>query len=237
MAGHRGFDEVMIVNPFDPARGNGKGVTAMRFQPGVPGMGYYSEPELGYFAQPPDFGYFAEDLPLGYYGEDPYGEDPFGEDPYGAYAEDLYSEDPYGYYAEDPYGEDPHGWYAEDPYGEDPYGEGSYGWYGQGYAEDPYGEDPYGWYAEDPYGEDPYGYYAEDPYAGVPEMVGYGNYAGYVRDAASPFNAGCPMPSNVSGLGEMEGYVKPGEVSPMCETFTPQPIGTTAVPETFRPLW
>ncbi len=41
----------------------------------------------------------------------------------------------------------------------------------------------------------------------------------------------------VAGLGEVEGYVKPGDVSPTCSAFEPQPAGTGTVPETFRPLW
>ncbi len=57
----QGFDEVMIVNPFDPALGESQGVETMRFHLG--------EPEMGYYAEPPD---------LGYYAEDPYGEDPYG---------------------------------------------------------------------------------------------------------------------------------------------------------------
>jgi hypothetical protein len=47
------------------------------------------------------------------------------------------------------------------------------------------------------------------------------------------------MPTNVAGFGEfpVDGYVKPRHVSPTCEQFTPPQETTTAVPETFRPIW
>jgi hypothetical protein len=234
-----GFDEVMIVNPFPP-RHEKEGVRLMRFHHAQP-------PQMGYYAQPYE-GY-------GYYGEDPYAE----AEPYGYYAEP----EPYGYYGyaapagygqADPYGAYGYAGYAPmgeyEPMGEfDPMGE--------------YGEDPYGEYEEyGPMGEtDPFGAYGV-----MPEMVGYGEheplaegypgyghyhgygepeFGGYVRDVPPTFNAGCPLPTNVAGFGEYEygesepfaGYVKPGEVSPRCDTFTPQPGPTPSVPETFRPLW
>jgi hypothetical protein len=75
-------------------------------------------------------------------------------------------------------------------------------------------------------------------------MVGYGEdplgegMDGYVRDVPSPFNAGCPLPTNVSGFGEppLEGYMAPRQVSPSVTAFkaADMPIST---PETFRPLW
>ena len=145
-----------------------------------------------------------------------------------------------GYYAEPP---EMYGYFAEEPYLSE---------------ELPYGEvEPYGYYAQPPemYGQyEPMGWYGQ-----VPEMVGYGQYeplaeeypgmayyaeapdfAGYVRDVPPAFNAGCPMPTNVAGFGEMEplaGYVRPTEVSPACRDFTPQPGPTPSVPETFKPLW
>jgi len=233
----RGFDEVMIVNPTDPV-GFGQGVRLMPYE----------------FGEPPEIGYFAEHEPVEGYGA-------YAEDPYG-YAE----YEPVGYFAEEPYAEvDPYGYYAEGPeyagWGEpDVYGYGEYepvGYYGE---EPMYGEaDPYGYYGEPPEfgrcGEpDPYGEYEPVGYAEMPEMVGYGeyeplaeeypgygepDYAGYVRDVPSPFNAGCPLPTNVAGFGEvpLEGYVRPADVGPTCERFTPQPGPTPSVPDTFRPLW
>jgi hypothetical protein len=64
--------------------------------------------------------------------------------------------------------------------------------------------------------------------------------AGYTRDVPPAFNAGCPLPTNVSGFGEtapLEGYMQPSEVSPSCSGFTPQPGPSSSVPETFKPLW
>src|SRR5262249_42454540 len=105
-------------------------------------------------------------------------------------------------------------------------GYGDYSEYGD-YAD--YGEyGDYGDYGD--YGAD-YSEFAEPSHHDV---------AGYVRDIPSAFNAGCPMPTNVAGFGEvdsLEGYVKPGPVSPACQGFEPQPGPTPSVPETFRPLW
>lgn len=105
-----------------------------------------------------------------------------------------------------------------------------------------------GHYAEEyPYG--PMGEPQEPGYYGqVPEMVGYGEYAGYgepdltgyVRETEPTFNAGCPLPTNVPGFGEqenLEAYIKPTTVNPNCPQFTPQPGPTPSVPETFKPLW
>lgn len=264
--GSRGFDEVMIVNPYDPRRGV-EGVRGM-FHPSAygpyhrpPNLGFHGYPYgayagLGYFALPyaeaDEYGYYAEDGPYAQYGY-------AADDPFGYYAEDdayAYSEadDPYGDYGED----EPYGYYAED----DPYGE-SDEWAQHdpmdGYPDDPYGDyaedDPYGYYAEeDPFGEsdvDDYGYYAEDdPYGEPPEMVGYGeeDYSeydpmmeGYVRDAAPAFNAGCAVPTNVAGFGEaddeLSGYVRPSTVNAECQTFTAQPGGAGRMPPTFEPLW
>lgn len=275
------FDEVMIVNPFDPARDRavflGSDSLARAAAPGdyaePNAMAYFSE-YAGYagyggldgYAEWPGYGemepvgYYAED-PLAGYGEYPYALGGYAEYPYalGAYAEYPYA---LGGYAENPYGIG----YAEYPYAlgyaEYPYGMADY-------AEDPgYGEDPLGEYGEDPLGE-PYDAYAEeladyaDPFGGwgepeigepdlaqadmgmgygaMPEMVGYGEdpgMAGYVRDVPSRFNAGCPLPTNVNGLGEpgLEGYVPPRQVSPSVTAFTAAdtPVST---PETFRPLW
>jgi hypothetical protein len=233
MRPHAKFDEVMIVNPTEPNGGR-----VMRFYNGyAPAMGYYGyygEPEQMYGQYDPGYG------PVGYYAEDPYlsHQYPYGEvDPYGyGYG--------YGYYAvpEYPYGQvepgyEPVGYYAaEDPYLAQEY---------------PYGEvDPYGYYAEPEY---PYGEYEPmEGYGQMPEMFGYDEYepleeyypepgtAGYVRQSAPSFNAGCPLPTNVSGFGEeepLQGYVRPATVNASCGQFNPQPGAEPVVPETFKPLW
>jgi hypothetical protein len=224
MRPNREFDEVLIVNPFDP-RSNSQQNTFMRFHE-APDMGYYAEPpEMGYYgyAEPPaEFAYYGEPPELGYYG---YAEPPpdFG----------YYGEPPeFGYYG-----------YAEPP--------DAYGWYGEppdmaGYAE------PIEYYAE----EMPMPGYG---YAQMPEMVGYGEYEplgedypavagygepymeGYVRETRHPtYNPGCPIATNINGYEEsmpIEGYTRPATVNPACETFTPQPAASAALPPTFAPLW
>ena len=86
-----GFDEVMIVNPFNPQSNNQQQIKLMRFHGP---QSYFGEPpDYGYYAEPPDYGYYAEAPEYGYYGEAP---------DYGYYAEPP----EYGYYAEPPdYGE------------------------------------------------------------------------------------------------------------------------------------
>jgi len=110
---------------------------------------------------------------------------------------------------------------------------------------------PMGYYAEAPdapgYAEtrEMPGYGAYEPLAeNYPGMAGYGaygqEYSGYMRETEPAFNAGCPMPSNVHGFGETdgyEGYVRPSTVNPMCGQITPQPGQEAAPPESFRPLW
>jgi len=258
MKRNRGFDEVMIVNPYEPGSNDNQGVRFMRFYAAPPGMGYYAEAPndygyyaapsggYGYYAQAPaDYGYYAQaPADYGYYANLP-------EQP-GQYAEvepgyDAYQ--PVGYVA----GEQPMGYYS-DPYA------GYYGNYGQpmGYYGN-YGQ-PMGYYAEAPEvegygGYGPMGYYAETPempgysryepmaeaYPGVDGYGAYGReYGGYVRETDPPFNPGCPMPTNVHGLGEQdvfEGYVNPSTVNPMCGQFTPQPGQEAATPDTFKPLW
>jgi len=229
-----GFDEVMIVNPYDPVRQ--QGVTFMRFYPAEPpDFGYYAEPPWGYYAEPA-LGWYGEPVEYGYYGEPAdLAEDPYGEYPYGAYGEPPdfagwgqvapqggidpgygYAEvDPaLGYYAEDPLV----GYYAEDPmvgaYSEDPLM--------AGYDE----VDPVGYYAEEPplgepdpvegyvsmpemvgYGEPEFADYAEEPLAeDYPGMGHYGepDMSGYVREAAPAYNPGCPLPTNVAGFEEAD---------------------------------
>src|SRR6266545_6715380 len=207
----RGYDEIMIVNPYDP-RSNNPQINLMRFHQ-TPEMGSYAEPEYGYAE--PEYGYYAEP-DYGYYAEPEYG---YAEPDYGYYAEPeygYYGEPEYGYYAEPELAEqEPVGYFAE---------EQPYGWYGEPQEMVGYGEyEPLSEYPEG------VGYYGE------PDV------SGYVREVATPpFNPGCPMPTNVAGFGETEpfaGYTRPATVNPSCGQFTPQPGITQSVPETFRPLW
>jgi hypothetical protein len=239
MSRDRNFEEVMIVNPFDP-RSNQQHTTLMRFHE-APEMGYYGEPpEMGWYGEPPEMGYYAEPE-MGWYGEPP----------------------EMGWYAEPPemgyYAEPEMGWYGEPPE-MGWYGEPEIGWYGEPPEMGWYGEPEIASYAE------PIEYYAEEtPMAGYgfaePEMVGYSEYeplsedypgmswygepelAGYVRQARPAYNPGCPLPTNVAGYAEydesspLEGYVRPRSVSPSCDNFVAQPGVSSAVPDTFRPLW
>jgi hypothetical protein len=236
--GYRDFDEVMIVNPFDPTAGFEQGVKLMGYPyTQIPNIGYYGQP-----VPPPEgYGYFADEpyyQPYGYYAATPeearWGQPesypPYGPG-YGHYQAPYVPYEPYGpvgYYADEylptSYGDEyPLGYYAEDFY--PPVGdyEPTAGWYGQPPVPPEYSQ--YGAPAEE---------YPAMGYYGGPE------YAGYVRDVPPTFNAGCPLPTNVAGFGAdepLEGYVRPTEVSPTCERFTPQPGPTPSVPETFRPLW
>jgi hypothetical protein len=218
-----------------------------------PAYGYYSEPDpaLGYYAEAePAYGYYSEpDPPLGYYAEaDPafgyYGE---ADPPLGYYSE---AEPAYGYYAQaqefpgvgayngcDEYrtaGTEPVGYYAEENpvgyYGEDP--NQSMGYYGQTPEMVGYGEaDPQ--FAEDYPGVS---FYGEQDFA-EPEFAGY---SGYTRDTPPSFNAGCPLPTNLSGYDDVDGYdgyTSPATVNPTCDTMTPQPGTSPSVPDTFKPLW
>ncbi|HEY8224585.1 MAG TPA: hypothetical protein VIG25_04855 [Pyrinomonadaceae bacterium] len=228
----------------------------MRFHNVFPSdVGGYAEPEFGYYGEPMEnYGYFAEDPYMSQYS--PYGEvDPA----YGYYGQ----VDPaFGYYGE----VDPLGYYGEvDPLGY--YGYSTLGAWGE---PDAYGEvEPVGYFAEDfpvgyygeelplaGYAEDPMGYYGEDPYQHIgyygqtPEMVGYGeteygepefgSYGGYVRDVPPAFNAGCPLPTNLSGFDDVDGYAgyaTPATVNPTCDQMTSQPGSSPSPPETFKPLW
>jgi len=230
MKRNRGFDEVMIVNPYEPGSNDNQGVRLMRFYAAPPGMGYYAESpaDPGYYAAPANgYGYYAQ-APggYGYYAAPANG--------YGYYANlpeqpELYGDIEPGHDVNGPVGyvtgEYPMGSYG-DPYAMGYYGQpmGYYGYYGQPmgyYAETPEmpGYGPMGYYAETPEmpGYGPMGYYAETPEMpgypryepmadAYPEVAGYGaygqDYAGYVRQADPAFNAGCPMPTNVHGFGE-----------------------------------
>ena len=256
------FDEVMIVNPSQGNSNSNQRVRLMRFHNVFPPqMGAFAEPEqFGYYAEPAAYGYYSEPQTYGYYGEaDPmmgyYGE----VDPALSYYGEV---DPtMGYYGEvDPalsyYGEaDPTMSY----YGQAPEFAGVGAWNGYGYQ--PASSEPVGYFAE----ENPMGYYGEDPnqsmgyYGQAPEMVGYGEaepqfaedypsvgdygepefagYEGYTRDMPPAFNAGCPLPTNLSGYDGFEGYTAPATVNPSCDTMTPQPGTAPSPPETFKPLW
>jgi hypothetical protein len=233
MKRNHGFDEVMIVNPYEPGSNANQGVRLMRFYAAPPGMGYYAEPpgEYGYYAESPDaYGYYAESPDAyGYYAE---------PEQYGEFAPGYSQAEPVGYIAENY----PIGYYG-DPYAMGAYSEyepmGYYGYYAEApQMEGHYGHAPMGYYAEAPhmegyYGHAPMGYYAEAPeygeYAETHEMPGYSEYAplaenysemgdygangegygedysGYVRETAPRYNAGCPMPTNVHGFSEVDG--------------------------------
>jgi len=224
MRDDRGTEEVLIVNPYDPATSAGEGAKLMQFhyaQP--PGYGYYAAADpYGYYAEPHEY---AQYEPVSGYAEAP---------GYGYYA----AGDPYGYYAEPP---EPGSWAEPGMYGVPGYSQYEPV---SGYAEPPeFAQyEPVGYYAD----EYPFGYYAD-----VPEMVGWDGYTpmgyygeppfdGYVRDGRPTFNPGCPMPTNVAGFGDtdsLEGYVRPSTVNATCEQFTAQPGSAASVPETFKPLW
>ncbi len=225
----QGFDEVMIVNPYDP-RSNIQPTKYMRFHE-APEMGHYpprQAAQMGYYAAPGygygnGYGYYGEPADYGWYAEPP----------------DL------GWYAEAP----DLGWYAEAPelgyYGEAPDGYG-YGWYGEpelGYGEPiEYAEDLNGYGEPEMVGYGDYGDYGEyEEYEPLSEAdYGEPDLAGYVRENPARYNPGCLVSSNVAGYGEaapLEGYVRPSTVNPTCENLTPQPGIPGGVPEGFRPLW
>jgi hypothetical protein len=232
------FEEVMIVNPA-PAGPGEPGERTMRFhyygQPqDVAGYGYYGEaPQFpgyagyGHYAQPaqvPGYGYYGEAPQFpGYSGYGYYGEPPEVAG-YGYYGEP----EPVGYYAE----ETPVGYYGDDP---NAMGEPEIAGYGHvpemvGYSEAEPFADEYPGVSD----------YAED-YSGYDDCSEYGEpgVEGYVREAASSFNAGCPLPLN-TGLAagdDFAGYSKPGDVSPSCTVFAEQPGSPSMVPDTLRPLW
>jgi len=205
MKRNQGFDEVMIVNPYEPGSNANQGARFMRFYAAPPGMGYYAEPadHYGYYAEPADhYGYYAEPADhYGYYAEpaDHYGYYAAPADGYGCYAnlpEQYVGAEPVGYVAG-------HMGYYGDPYAMGGYGAyepmGYYGYYGEPAPMEGYYGEPApmeGYYGEAGpmegyYGYTPMGYYAEgheapgySQYAPLaenhPEMGGYGAYgAGY----------------------------------------------------------
>lgn len=256
------FDEVMIVNPGIP--GHEQGVRLMHGYGFFPGYGHPGSPGgLGWYGEPQEpYGYAeAPDL-YGYGKPDPYLGEP--SDAYGyAEAPELFGYGAYGY-----------GGYGFGGYADPGWGGGAYGEYAEapelyGYGEpDPSMGEPQGahGYAEAPdlygYGEAPeFADYAEhDPaLAEAPETYGYaepaGDYgdadgiAGYVREQhPGPWNPGCPMPSNVRGLGETadprefaglgEAYTSPPRVSPECQGLRPPTVAPpSSSSDMFRPLF
>jgi hypothetical protein len=264
MMGRPKFDEVMIVNPSNV--NSDQKVRLMRFHniypPEVSG---FAQPDpYGYYGGPQAYGYYGEPEQYGYYAQEPYlSEDPTYVDPtYGYYGQvdPAYVDPTYGYYGQvDPN----YGYYAQvDPtygyYAQEPEFAGVGAWDGYGYGQYPE-PGPVGYYAQEApvanYNQPqaPMGYYGQ-----VPETVGYSepqrnyteeypnvgyygepDYSGYTREVASPFNPGCPLPTNVSGFddGGFAGYARPATVNPSCEQFTDQPGSPAAAPDTFKPLW
>src|SRR5262249_10734591 len=152
---NRGFDEVMIVNPYEPGSNANQGVKLMRFYAAPPGMGYYAnlpgrnaEVEPGY-NEPA--GYYAGEYPMGYYG-----------DPYAGYYGDQDSVDYHGYYGH------PAGYYVEAPEGDGYEGYGPVGYYAGEYPMGYYGNPYAGYYGD----QDSVGYYGY-----------YGHPAGYYVEA------------------------------------------------------
>ncbi len=248
----RGFDEVMIVNPYDPR--DGGGARLMQFhQVGWPGYGQYADPYAGYGLA--GYGYAQ---PYGY--ADPYGYAGYGyAEPY-AYAPPWgygYPEDPnayagYGDYAE-PYGEyaEPYGYYA-DPYGYpepdafDGYAaqDDTVGYYAQddptnGYAAEPEADAMAGYAYADPYAADPASYDAMNGYAAEGDEMAGAEYAGYVRSRRDRCAGRCGSPTGVAGPeeGAFDGYTAPAGPGASCGDFRPGPDATVDVPDTFRPHW
>jgi hypothetical protein len=224
---HRGYDEVMIVNPYDPQSTNQE--TKL--------MTFHDSPEMGYYAAPEDYGYYADFPEMGYYA-----------DPYGYYADqpDLgwYADSPeMGYYAHPGYG-----YYSQPDLSHGYYADPGVGYYGDQYEPVGYYADewPMGWYGDSP---DMAGYNHYEPLSEYADEMGYYNdpeIAGYVRQTRPAFNPGCPIPTNVAGYGADEqfaadepfaGYQQPMTVNASCGQFTPQPGVSDFVPETFKPLW
>ncbi|MFN0172620.1 MAG: hypothetical protein ACKV22_40085 [Bryobacteraceae bacterium] len=202
MPQRRNFDEVMIVNPYDP--GSQEGATTMNFfrprgyprapgypppphaypppgapYPGPPMMAPSMYPPQGFAPPPPEeFGYYGE--PAGYYAEAP---------EYGYYGE------PIAYYAEAPeygyYGEPADYAVAEAP---------EYGYYGE--------MEPVGYYAESPelvgwgVGEDPTGMGCTCNTGG--RMQGYADYSGYGRYVPDEPPRSIP---NVVAATNLNGYM------------------------------
>jgi len=188
-----------------------------------PALSYYSEvdPRYGYYSETdPTMGYYSEAEPAyGYYAQ--------AQESPGVGAWNGYHEyrpaaaEPVGYFAE----ENPVGYYGEDV-------NQAMGYYGQTPEMVGYGE------AEPQFAEDYPGmsFYGEQDFA-EPEFAGY---SGYTRDTPPSFNAGCPLPTNLSGYDDVDGYdgyTSPTTVNPTCDTMSAQPGTAPSIPDTFKPLW
>jgi hypothetical protein len=219
MKRNHGFDEVMIVNPYEPGSNDNQGVRLMRFYAAPPGMGYYAESPAapgyypapvsgyGYYAQAPGgYGYYAAPANgYGYYANLP-------EQLYG-YAEPSNDMNgPVGYVT----GEYPMGSYGDgDPYLMGYYGQpmGYYGYYGQptGHYADTTDVNGYGYYGQpaghyaDTTDVNGYGYYGQPTghYADTTDVNGYGGYGSMGYYANTP-----EMP----GYGQMGYYADPQEI-------------------------
>jgi hypothetical protein len=253
MANRRTFDEVMIVNPFDPRRPD-QGGEAVRFahvsHPGyaevpVDGYGYYGEPyEVAEYAEPYEVAEYAPVEGYGYYGGYPGG---YGESEYAEY--EVAEPVEVGYYGETPemvgYSE-----YAPvEGYGYSEYApvEG-YAEYApvEGYAEyapvEGYAEyAPVEGYDEyqPAYGEADYSEY-QPAYGEVDPTYAEADVAGYTAERAPRFNPSVLVSANVNGYGEpmdFAGYQTPTTVSPTVTAFKPPPGQPGPMPDQFRPLW
>lgn len=259
MMGRPKFDEVMIVNPGDGNFNTDQRVRLMRFHNTDPrALGGFAQPQpYGHYGGPQTYGYYAQPEQYGYYAQ----EDPTHADvdpSYGYYTQ-VDPNNGYGYFADvDPTS----GYYPqEDPtygyYGQvDP----TYGYYAQEAEPDTWEGYDYGQYEPAMYSQPgPMGYYAEEvpvgPYNQAPMGYGYGDpqpqyesppvgyygepeYSGYAREISPPFNAGCPLPTNVNGLDDgFTGYARPATVNASCSQFTEQPGSPAVAPDTFKPLW
>jgi hypothetical protein len=226
----RAFDEVMIVNPYDPST-DGEGERLMFGHYGWPGFGYYADPYAyaAPYAYADPYGYADGGYVNGYGYADPY-----------AYADPYYG---YGYGYADPYGyayaaapaefpDAPAADFAQDDpsiYGVPDDAIDGYGGYGCNCGVGGYGQ------TDIP----PADSFAQDDINGYADPYGYG---GYVAERPPRFNAGCPLPVNV-GIGDdesvngYEGYVPTADVNASCSGFRPGPASPADVPDTFRPLW
>jgi hypothetical protein len=261
------FDDVLIVNPFDPDLPQ-QGAHAMRFRPIPAGLaGYAFAPYhhalhgYGPYAAPPElseaqlYGYQAAELGCG--------------GPYGRYQ-------PVGYFADEPpmagypIAGYPVGGYAAPGYPAPGYSMAGYP--APGYAEAPAPSYPMAGYPVAGYAEAPPSGYAGPPPLAAPELYGYGapEYAGYegsygaetsdqvgwppdpavsgyeeAPDFAAyvrPQQAGasCPVMSNVAGVDEspaFEGYVRPPAGGPSCDQLTNAKERARRLPATLKPLW
>jgi hypothetical protein len=245
MKRNRGFDEVMIVNPYEPGSNANQGVRFMRFYAAPPGMGYYAEAPndysyraapangYGYYAQAPaGYGYYgAPANGYGYYANLPEQPAQYAEvEPgYNAYQPVGYvaGEYPMGYYG------DPYAGYYGDPESVGYYGDPYAGYYGDQESVGYYG-DPYAGYYGDQESVGYYGYYGHPAgyYAEAPDVEGYEGYGPVGYYAETPEMPGYPRYEpmaeaypNVAGYGaygrEYDGYVR--ETRPTYNPGCPMP--------------